>query len=130
MANEYRNESRRRPPIDRYGTPGTQYPTPNPFDVVITEEVPIRTALFEPVLYGTPHPKVPSARLCYQGPTKGNNTDKSVLRIYANPRLAQEPYNLVNQDNVQNASNFPIFTRSYLLPRGYTPSTIGTDSGR
>lgn len=126
MSNNYSNDSRRRPPLDKYGTPGTQYPTPNPYDVVITEDVTNRTAAYEPVLYGTPHPSVAAAILCYQGQIKGNNSDKAALRIYANPRLAQEPYNLVNGDDEANDPAFPVYVRSYLLPRGFTKATMGS----
>lgn len=126
MSNDYRNESRRRPPLEKYGTPGTQYPTPNPYDVVITEEVTSRAQVYEPVLYGTPHPTVPQALLCYQGPVKSNATDKAPVRIYANPRLAQDAYNLVNGDDEANDPLFPVFMRSYLLPRGYPKATHGS----
>src|SRR4051794_14082447 len=107
MSNDYRNESRRRAPLEKYGTPGTRYPTPNPYDVVITEEVDNRAQAFEPVLFGTPHPTVSAAVLCFQGPIKGGHTDKGVVRIYANPRLAQEPYNLVNGGSEANDPNYP-----------------------
>lgn len=125
MANNYRNESRRQPPFERWGTPGTQYPTPNPYDVVITEEVTNRAQVFEPVLFGTPHPTLTTALLCFQGQVKSNNHDKAPIRVYANPRLAQEPYNLVNKDDEANDSSYPKFVRSYLLPRGYTGATKG-----
>lgn len=124
MSNDYRNESRRRAPSLRWGTPGTAYPTPNPYDVLITEEVTSRAQAFEPVLYGTPHPTVPSAVLCHQSHGPGNNTDKAPIRVYANPRLAQEPYNLVNGGNEENDPEFPTFVRSYLLPRGYDHATM------
>jgi hypothetical protein len=123
--NDYRNESRRRPPAEKYGTPGTQYPTANPYDLVITEEVTHRAQAFEPVLYGTPHPTVAAAVLCYQGQIKGNNTDKAPVRIYATPRLAQEPYNLVNGAGEANDPDYPAYVRSYLLPRGSAKATIG-----
>jgi len=123
MSNDYRNESRRRPPAERWGTPGTSYPTANPYDLVITEEVDVRTQAFDPLLYGTPHPVVTTALLCHQSQSRGNNTDKSPIRVYANPRLAQEPYNLVHGDNEENNPSYPVFVRSYLLPRGYAPAT-------
>src|SRR4051794_14223807 len=125
MSNDYRNESRRTPPATRYGTPGTSYPTPNPYDVVITEEVTNRAQVFEPVLFGTPHPVVTAAVLCHQGDVRSNNTDKAPIRVYANPRLAQEPYNLVNGESEANDPAFPVFVRSYLLPRGYVKATPG-----
>lgn len=123
MSNDYRGESRRRPPLERYGTPGTQYPTANPYDIVITEEAVNRENVFEPILFGTPHPTVAAALLCYQSPVKSNNQDKAPIRIYANPRLAQEPYNLVTLDDEANNNSYPVYVRSYLLPRGYTKAT-------
>lgn len=125
MANDYRNESRRQPPADRYGTPGTYYPTANPYDLVITEDAGQRANVFEPVIYGTPHPTVTTALLCHQGAIKGNAQDKGYVRVYANPRLAQEPYNLVTGDADADDKNFLSFVRSYLLPRGYTKATRG-----
>lgn len=125
-SNDYRNESRRTPPAPRYAEPGTAYPTPNPYDILITEAVPLRNGVYEPALYGTPHPVVAAAVLCHQSEGKGNNTDKPAIRVYANPRLAQEPYNLVNGGSEENSQSFPIFERSYLLPRGYAKGTTGT----
>lgn len=127
--NDYRNESRRRPPDNRWATPGTRYPTANPYDIVITEEVPIREGNYEPALYGTPHGVVAAALLCHQEQPRGNNTDKAPVRVYANPRLAQETYNLVHGDSEENDQAYPVFVRNYLLPRGYTKGTIGDPLG-
>lgn len=113
-------------PPDRYGLPGVNYPTSCPTDLIIIVEDPLQQGTFQAMPIGTRHQKVTEARLTWQGPAKGNGNDVNVRRIYANPRLAQEPYNLLDGDNEAKDPAFPIFIRSYLLPKDFTPGTMST----
>lgn len=115
------------PPRDKYWFPGVNYPTSNPKDLLIVEEIPVRTSPYHALAYGTPHDKETACVLCWQSPVRGNSVEKPVRRYYANPRLAQEPYNLTNGDDEANSNDHPSFVRSYLYPRnGYTKLTKGT----
>lgn len=81
------------PPEEKFGVPGTSYPTPNPQDVLIVEEFPMRNQTYQVLEFGTPHPKTPLALLVGQAPVKGDGTEKTVRRTYATDRIAQEAYN-------------------------------------
>lgn len=125
MANDYRNESTRSAPSQRYGVPGTTYPTPNPFDELITETGRSRAGIYYPIAYGTPHQENPLALLCFEGTVKSNNTDKDPQRIYANTRFGQAVYNTTSAGDANQNSAFPWVIRSYLLLRDYVHGTIG-----
>lgn len=115
------------PPPDKYGFPGVNYPTSNPRDLLIIEDIPVRANAYLARGYGIPHERETTALLCLQAPIKGNGVEKAVRRYYANPRLAQEPYNLVDYGYEDGDSDFPFFIRSYLLLRStYVPLALGT----
>lgn len=112
------------PPPNVYGLTGINYPTPIPCDIIIIEETPLRLLNPTTVPPNTLHHKDTSCRLTWQGPAKGNSTDISVRRIYANDRFAQEQYNLDQGLSDLSNADYPVFVRSYLLPRGFTPMTL------
>lgn len=115
-----RHDTRTRPPGDRYGVPGTSYPTPNPDDFIIIEEVPIRTTSYQHLPYGTPHPTAPRALLVFQGPVKGNGIEKAVKRIYATVRQGEDAYNY--SLTFESDLGFPAIVRTYqVLREDYDP---------
>ena len=113
---EQRHDAKKSPPRDKYGLPSVNYPTPTIEDVIIVEDVPIRVQNYEPLEYGTPHPKIPTAYLVSQSPVQGDDTDKRVRRIYANKRSLQDTYNYAVSWAGESITH-PIVVRSYILPR-------------
>lgn len=105
------------PPPDRYGITGLNYPTPCPTDFILIEEFPIRSQGYVSLPVGIPHKAQTDCRLTWQGPAQGNGPEKNIRRIWANPRLAQETYNLSHQDSEEKDLAFPTFMRSYLIPK-------------
>lgn len=110
-----------RPPTDRWGLPGVQYPTPNVEDLVIVEEVSM-TAGAEPLIVGTPHKRTPAAKLVQCSLQKGDNNSRVFRCIYAKPRSAQDPYN-ASLRFVDESAGHKIYTRSYVELRQWTPAT-------
>lgn len=109
------------PPADQYGIPGVSYPTPNTADLIIVEDVPIRTNNYTAPSYGTAHPKVATALLVWEGPIKGNDQERSVRRVYATPRAAQDAYNY-GVSYLSESNTHQVVIRSYVTPRStYTP---------
>ena len=66
MAFQQRNGEFGDRPADKSGKPGVSYPTPNPDDLVIVEEVPIEKAQYKRLPYGKAHPDFPGAKLISQ----------------------------------------------------------------
>lgn len=115
------------PPTDLpVGVPQVSRPTPNADDNIIVERVSITTPNYERLAYGAPHHKVSTARLCWQGPVQGNDTDKFVTRGYANFRTGQERYNAEVHYSGESRSH-PIYIRSFLFERAsYSAPAAGS----
>jgi hypothetical protein len=113
------------PPPDKYGVPGINYPTPCPEDIIIIEEGPIRNQLPNTLPPQSLHDVRTDCRLTWQGPVHGDRNNMGVRRIFANDRLAQEQYNLDQGLSDLANADYPIFVRSYLLPRDFTPMVLG-----
>lgn len=108
-----------RPARDRFGLPGTQFPTPNVEDLIIVETVDMGPN-YAPLLRGTPHPRVTTALLVSDDPKAGDNIKRVVRRIYATPRAAQDAYNAARKF-VADSASAPVYIRSYVLQRPWTP---------
>lgn len=111
-----------RPPTDRWGLPGVQYPTPNVEDLVIVEEVNL-SAGAEPLIIGTPHKRSPSAKLVQCSIGKGDNNTRVFRCIYATTRSAQDAYNVLRKF-VDESPTHPIYIRTYVeLRSAFTPAS-------
>lgn len=110
-----------RPPEKKYALPDGDYPTPNVNDVMIVEELNVPNSQLNSVLYGTPHPKVPTAKLVMIEELDSDAKQSRIRRTYVTERAAQDAYNYrVRYSN--NDSAYPVFIRTYLERRDQYPS--------
>ena len=109
--------------------PVVSYPTPNPADLMVVQDVDTRLPGYQPQNYGDPHPDsttYPNLKLVFQTPLDNENNFMWVRRVYANERFNQEAYNYAIKYSGEDPSK-PIYVRTYTLPRdSYSPLAKGS----
>ncbi len=117
-----------RPVPQKYALPDGSYPTPNINDVMIVEDVLVPSSQVNSVLYGTPHPKVTTAKLVLIEELEQDGRQVRIRRTYITERAAQDAYNYRVQYS-GNDSSYPIFVRTYLERRDqYPPDNYDGDA--
>lgn len=117
-------------PQPKPGRAEVHSPTPNILDSVIIEDVAISTNNYAPPIRGTPHPKVAAAILVAEGPITGDDKAKTVRRIYATRRSAQNTYNAKVTFDAGDIA-YPIYTRTYFIYQGdYAPEDKNPTAGK
>lgn len=120
------NESRSRPPSQRYGITDLQLPTPNVVDdLIIVEDKPIGQNYTE-LLPGTPHPTQTAAKLCREEVIADSGGEQRVRRVYATARKGEDAWNAALR-YVDESASHPIYIRTYTVLRSqYTATARGT----
>jgi hypothetical protein len=112
-----------------YGKPTTRIATPNIFDLVVVEDVPIQPGAFRRLPYKSPHPDYANNHLVlvWQGPVKAANNQVNARRVYASEDDAPENWFNYAVKYSGDASTNPIYIRSYTtLRETYEPAVRGS----
>jgi hypothetical protein len=115
-----------RPP---YGKPTTRITTPNVFDLVVVEDIPISPEKYRPLPYKSPHPDYANNKLVlvWQGPVKAANNQINVRRVYASEDDSPENWFNYAIKYSGDATTNPIYIRSYTtLREAYAPAVRGS----
>lgn len=112
-----------------YGQPIIQYPTPNPADLIVIQDVAIDPGNYAPLALYTAKEDNSTTGLAlflvWQSPVTPRSDRYFVRRMYANSRAAQDVYNY-GISYSGDATENPIYLRSYLIRRDlYTAATTG-----
>lgn len=91
-------------------------PTPAANDLMVVEDVPIKTENIQAPIYGTPHPTRKDLILVYYGVLKSNNEYTDVRKIWVNVRITQDMYNYAMKW-AGDSDEHPTFKREYIERR-------------
>jgi hypothetical protein len=102
-----------------YGKPTTRIATPNVFDLVVVEDIPISPEKYRALPYKSPHPDYANNHLIlvWQGPVKAANNQVNVRRVYASEDDSPENWFNYAIKYSGDATTNPIYIRSYTTLR-------------
>lgn len=112
-----------------FGKPTTKLSTPNIFDLVVIEDVPISPEAYRALPYKSPHKDYDQNGLIlvWQGPVKAANNQVVARRVYASDDEAPENWYNYAIKYSADAAGSPIYVRSYIILReDYVPTARGT----
>lgn len=115
-----------------FGKPTTRLTTPNIFDLVVVEEVPISPETYRALPKKSPHQDYANNGLVlvWEGPVKAANNQIVARRVYASESEAPENWYNYAIKYSADAVGAPIYVRSYIVLREeYQETTRGSALG-
>lgn len=112
-----------------YGKPTSRIATPNIFDLVVVEDIPISPEQYRALPHKSPHPDYANNHLVlvWQGPVKAANNQVNVRRVYASEDDSPENWFNYAIKYSGDATTNPIYIRSYtVLRENYVEVPRGT----